>query len=670
MRSGKKFKKRFIEAEDICRFSITSSAVLSPNEKKTAITIENVSDDKRKYFSRIHMADNTTGEVVPFTFGEVNDRGVMWSPDGAQFAFVSTRNKKSGIYLMSVSGGSERLLLEMDGSFTGLCWTPDGKEIVFQFRFNDSHSEKDETKKKEAPLFRHITRLFYRLDGSGFLPKDRFHIWKVDIESGKAVQLTKGKHDEMSPSISSNGKLICFVSNRSKDPDLETLKDDLFTVGIDGGKEKKIPAPAGPKSSPSFSPDSKKIAYLGHTNTDDAWGVTNFHVWTVGVHGKPAAKDIIPKFDRMAIDVTIGDIGDAFSQPSPVWTPDGKRLYFCASDMGCTHIFYVPAKGGLPTRVTKKECHIKGYSFGKTRRKIAAVVSNLKTPGEISVFPSSYEGDKKAHVISSPCKSLLSGIDSPVIKEVRFKAYDGTELQGWLVTPPSFSKTKKYPGVLEIHGGPRTQYGFTYYHEMLYLASRGYVVFYTNPRGGQGRGETFAGTIVGDWGTIDYSDCMAAADYLSDLPYVNTKKIGVTGGSYGGYMTNWIIGHTNRFKAAVTQRSVVDLRSFFGSSDIGYDLKQEFLGTPWTAEETYTRCSPITYAKNIKTPLLIIHSEQDLRCSIEQAEQLFVMLKLMKKTVEFVRFPEEPHGLSRHGRPDRRIARLELIAKWFKRYLK
>ena len=205
---------------------------------------------------------------------------------------------------------------------------------------------------------------------------------------------------------------------------------------------------------------------------------------------------------------------------------------------------------------------------------------------------------------------------------------------------------------------------------MLYLASKGYVVFYTNPRGGGGRGETWAGTIIGDWGTIDYQDCMAAADYLEKLPYVNARKTGVTGGSYGGYMTNWMVGQTDRFKAAVTQRSVVDLTSFVGTSDMGYDLYREFGGQPWEVPETYERCSPITYAKKIKTPLLIIHSEQDLRCSIEQAEQLFVTLKLMKKKVEMVRFPEEPHGLSRHGRPDRRIARLEWILKWFDRYLK
>jgi dipeptidyl aminopeptidase/acylaminoacyl peptidase len=205
---------------------------------------------------------------------------------------------------------------------------------------------------------------------------------------------------------------------------------------------------------------------------------------------------------------------------------------------------------------------------------------------------------------------------------------------------------------------------------MQFLAANGYVVFYTNPRGGSGRGETWADAIAGGWGDLDYKDCMAAADWMEQQKFIDKKRLGVTGGSYGGYMTNWIIGHTNRFKAAVTQRSVVELKSFFGSSDVGWSLAREFDGTPWKNSANYKKCSPLTYFEKVKTPILILHNERDLRCNIEQAEQMFTMLKYLGKTVEFVRFPEEFHGLSRHGRPDRRLARLNWILKWFKRYLK
>jgi dipeptidyl aminopeptidase/acylaminoacyl peptidase len=670
MRAKKKIRKRLIEAEDICRLNVVTSAAISPDEKKIVYAVETTADDRRKYFSHIYMADIASGELRQYTFGEVSDRGLVWSPDGTMIAFVSTRNKKTGIYIMAAEGGAEQKVLEMDGSFSGLKWTPDSKELIYQFRYNDSHYIADEKKKKEAPLYRHITRLWYRLDGAGWLPKDRFHIWKIDLARGKTVQLTKGKYDEHAPTVSPDGKRIAFVSNRSKNPDLDSMNDDLFVMPVTGGKERKIPTPTGPVAFPSFSPDGKKLAYLGHDRPDDAWGVANFSIWTVGVSGKPAAKDIIPKFDRQVYDQTIGDLGESFGEQAPDWTPDGKRIYFFSADTGKTHIFYVSSRGGLPTRVTRTNCHVKGFSLNGKMKKIAAVVSDLKTPGDLHVMPATYNGDSRTSRLTNLNKELWAGINMPRVREVWFKGYDGTALQGWLATPPKLNRKRKYPGILEIHGGPTAQYGFTFYHEMLYLASKGYVVFYTNPRGGGGRGETWAESIVGDWGSIDYQDCMAAADYLDKLPYVNSKRTGVTGGSYGGYMTNWMVGHTNRFRAAVTQRSVVDLKSFVGTSDMGYELYREFEGQPWTNPEAYERCSPLTYAKKIKTPLLIIHSEQDLRCGMEQAEQLFVTLKLMKKTVELVRFPEEPHGLSRHGRPDRRVARLEWIVRWFDRYLK
>ena len=665
-----KMKKRLLEAADICRLNVITSVALSPDETKVAYTVENVSDDNRKYYSRLFVAEIAGGEGRQYTFGDNSDHSPVWSPDGSQIAFVSSRNKKSGIYIIPFAGGAEKKIIEEEGSFSGLNWTPDGKELVYAFRYNDSHDITDEKEKKEPPVYRHITRLFYRLDGLGYVPKDRYHIWKVDIATGKAGQLTKGKHDEALPNVSPDGKWIVFVSNRSANPDLYNMLDDLFIMPINGGREKKIKTPRGPKTAPLFSPDSKTIAYIGHDNPDDGWGVTNAHIWTVGISGRPAAKDLLTKFDRHAYDTTIGDIGEGLHSGSMFWAPDGKKIYFSSSDLGSTHVFYVSHRGGLPTRVTHRNCHVRGFAMNGKGKTIAAVISDLNTITDLQIMPPVFQGDKKAKTLAAPNKELLAKINWPRTKEVWFKGHDGMDLQGWLVTPPGFSSTKKYPAILEIHGGPRAQYGFTFFHEMLLLATKGYVVFYTNPRGGTGRGETFADAITGCWGEIDYLDCMAAADYLEKLPYVNRRKMGVTGGSYGGFMTNWIVGHTNRFRAAVTQRSVVNLESFFGSSDLGYDLKNEFKGVPWKDRETYLKYSPLTYAPNVKTPLLIIHSENDLRCNIEQAEELFATLMVLKKKVEFVRFPGEPHGLSRHGRPDRRIARLNWILKWFDKYLK
>ena len=670
MAAGKKSKKRYIEAEDICRFRVVQYTAISPDENLVVYNVETVSEDKRKYFSHLYVYDRRSGETRQFTRGEISDQAPVFSPDGSQIAFISTRDKKTGLYVMPTAGGAERLVLQKEGMFLEPVWTPDGRSLVYSFIYNDSHAIEDEKKKKEAPLYRHITRLYYRWDGMGFRPQDSFHIYSVEVESGRETQLTNSKYDDLMPSVSPDGRQIVYMSNHSRNPDLDGLRGDLFLVSIKGGKIKKIPTPDGPVWMPVFSPDGKKIAYFGHDNPMDAWGVTNFHLWTVGVNGKPKARDLVPKFDRHTFDRTAYDLGGGPENMAPVWSADSRRIYFQATDTGNTHIFYVPARGGLPTRVTGRDCHVKAFGLNGKTKTITAVVSDLKNPRQLILIPTVYQGDKKAELIADPNKKLMAGIKQGQARCVWFKAHDKFDLQGWLVTPPNFNRKKKYPAILEIHGGPRVQYGNSYFHEMRYLAAQGYVVFYTNPRGGNGRGQTFAESIVADWGGIDYDDIMAAADYLENLPYVNGKKMGVTGGSYGGYMTNWVIGHTDRFRAAVTQRSVYNLNNFLGSSDIGFNLHREFDGHPWENPETYHRCSPSSYVKNIKTPLLVIHSEKDIRSGIEQGENLFATLKLLNKKVEMVRFPEESHGLSRHGRPDRRIARLEWIVKWFNKFLK
>ncbi len=666
----KKIKKAAITAEDLYRLRLATGVSISPDEKRTAYTVERMDEKDRKYYTNIFMLDVTSGVSTQFTHGNQVDGQPVWSTDGSQMAFVSSRDKKTGIYVMPANGGAERKLLEIEGSISNLQWTPDDKSLVFGLQYADSHFIEDEKRKKEAPVCRHITRLFFRLDGVGYLPTHRTQVFALDVDTAKLRQITKGKRDNEMPHVSPDGKSVVYVSNRAKNEDLDSLYHDLFVVPFKGGKEKKVPTTAGPIYSPRFSPDCKKIAYLGHDNPRDAWGVTNIHVWSVGVNGSPAAKDLMPKFDRMAFDQSIGDTGDVHGGGTVLWSGDGKRLFFISSDTGATNLYSIPAGGGKPTRLFKGKVHVKGFSVNGTTKTAAFVNADLNNPGEIVTCPTKWEGEKKATVHTNLNPFLERDVALGKTKEVWIKSFDGTEIQGWLVTPPNFKAGKRYPAILEIHGGPRTQYAFTFFHEMQYLAAKGYVVLYTNPRGGSGRGETWAEAIAGGWGDLDYKDCMAAADWLEKQKFVDAKRIGVTGGSYGGYMTNWIIGHTDRFKAAVTQRSVVDLVTFVGSSDCGYELSREFDGWPWTNLENFVKCSPITYFKNVKTPVLIVHSEQDLRCNIEQAEQMFVKLKVLGKKVEMVRFPEEPHGLSRHGRPDRRIARLNWIKDWFDKYLK
>lgn len=662
--------RRAITADDLFTLKIATSVSLSPDERKVGYTVEQIDYENNKYYTNIYMQDIVGGRTTQFTHGQYADGRPIWSPDGSQIAFVSTRDKKSGIYVIPAEGGAEKKVFEAEALIGEPIWHPDGKHLVMALRYRDAHFIKDEKKKQEPPVYRHITRLFYRLDGLGFLPQDPWQVYALNIKTGLLRKITSGKRDNYSPTLSPDGKLVAYVSNRAKDPDLDSLRDDLFVIPFRGGKERLIPTPAGPIAGLVFSPKGKSIAYIGHANPDDAWGVTNLHVWTVGVSGGPKARDLMPKFDRMAVDQSITDLEDVHDKALLDWSADGKRLFFLSSDTGTTNLYYVPASGGKPTRIFKGKCHIKGFSVNGKTEKAALVHAGLSNPGEIMTCPTHYSGEKKTKTHTDLNPQLRTTIKLGRARDLMFQSFDGTEVQGFLVTPPFFKPGRKYPAILEIHGGPRTQYAYSFFHEMQLLAAQGYVVLYTNPRGGSGRGETWADAIAGGWGDLDYKDCMAAADYLEALKYVDAKRIGVTGGSYGGWMTNWIIGHTHRFKAAVTQRSVTDLISFTGSSDIGYAGSREFDGFPWTNKANYEKCSPIYYMEKVKTPVLIIHNERDLRCHIEQAEQMFVKLKVLGKTVEFVRFPDEPHGLSRHGRPDRRKARLEWILKWFGRYLK
>jgi dipeptidyl aminopeptidase/acylaminoacyl peptidase len=296
---------------------------------------------------------------------------------------------------------------------------------------------------------------------------------------------------------------------------------------------------------------------------------------------------------------------------------------------------------------------------------IASIISSSTKLAELHVST----GTGKPKQLTRLNKEF-DGIAIQKPEEIIVKSDDGYPIHAWILKPPDFNPKKKYPSILEIHGGPRAQYGNSFFHEMQYLAAKGYVVYYGNPRGGQGYGRKHAEVIINAWGTVDYDDCMALAYHMAKQPYIDCRKMGVTGGSYGGYMTNWIVTHTNMFAAAVTQRSVVNFISFYGASDIGFALDREIKGNPWDNFDSWWEMSPIKHVANVRTPLLISHSEQDLRCPIEQGEQLYIALKKLGRKVEMIRFPDEPHGLSRCGRPDRRIARLEWIAKWFDKYLK
>jgi len=319
-------------------------------------------------------------------------------------------------------------------------------------------------------------------------------------------------------------------------------------------------------------------------------------------------------------------------------------------------------------RVTGGQRRISALTISGDGTRIAYVAATATNPGDI--FVADLDGGNE-HQLTHLNRDFLSGFALTEPEEFRVPSLsDGAEIHAWVLKPPGFDPTRKYPLILQIHGGPHTMYGHAFMHEFHAMAAAGYVVVFPNPRGSTGYGEDFARCTQAAWGEKDMPDVMAAVDWVIAQGYVDEHRLGVTGGSYGGFMTNWIIGHTDRFRAAVTQRCLSNLHSFYGTSDIGFGFGEyQFDGNAWEQHERYMRLSPITYVQNMKTPLLIIQQEEDYRTPMEQAEQLFISLKKLGREVEFVRFPGEGHNLSRTGQPKHRVERLDFMLNWFDKHL-
>jgi dipeptidyl aminopeptidase/acylaminoacyl peptidase len=662
-----------IRADDLYRFQAISGAEMSPDGARVIFAVERVDRDSEKKYSNLWVAP--TDRVAPrqFTYGDQRDTGPQWSPDGSQIAFVSNRGdeKQAQVYLIPVDGGEARPLTKLKGSIGAFRWSPDGKRLVCGFRKQDADAaerDSDPHKKELGVVARHITRVHFKYDGAGMLPSERTHLWTINARTGSAKQLTDGDvYDESSPAWSPDGGSIAFVSNRSDDPDFTPEEVGIYVVPAEGGEMRQIDTPVGGVALPSYSPDGEWIAYFGREGRGDWWKHTRLYV--VPSDGSAAPRCLTDDHDLQLGDVTLGDLaGFPAANPPPQWSPDGSALYVAGSKHGSTGLYAVSFADGALTKLSDGVGVHEGISLSADATVCAHIDPTMDDLGQVSVLSMSTGAKRRLTRFND---SLFRARDLGEVEEVWCKGPDDNDLQGWIMTPPDFDPSRQYPSILEIHGGPLAQYGHRFMHEFRFLAAQGYVVTFCNPRGGQGYGEEHAKAIWNDWGGPDYDDVMAWTDLMTTKPYIDTTRMGVTGGSYGGFMTAWIIGHTRRFKAAVVQRPVTNFISMWGSSDMNW-VFQQIMGDvpPWEGLENYWRQSPMKYIGGAKTPTLVIHSEQDLRCAIEQGEQLFVALKSLGVDTEMVRFPDEPHGLSRGGRTDRRIARLNHIVRWFDRYLK
>ncbi|MBE2199590.1 MAG: S9 family peptidase [Anaerolinea sp.] len=679
-----KRKQSLVTAEDLYRFEHITDARISPDGRFVITAIRRIDRKTEKKYSNLWLFPTAGGAPRQFTYGDQSDGSPRWSPDGRHIAFLSNRKdeKQPQIYLIPLDGGEARPLTTLKGQIASFDWSPDGKQFVCVLRQPEAEElarEKDEQKKKLGIAARHYaTRTFFKLDGAGYQPEtERWHIWTINAHTGKATQLTSGAvHDQADPAWSPDGQWIAYVANQSDDPDLQPDRVDLYVMSADGRTTRRLPTPIGPKAAPSWSPDGRWIAYIGVEGEGLWW--KNSSLWVIPSDADDAAvtavaddaRNLTAAADLHVAHVTSSDTGTGQMMP-PTWSADGQTLYFQASRHGDTALMAVSWRGDAVTidRVLDTPGTVECFTGSATMTQIAYVLSTLTDPGQLYLFNTNTRQQRK---LSNLNEKWLHRLELGKIEEVWFAARDGYQLHGWILFPPGFDPSQTYPSILQIHGGPHVQYGRSFMHEFFYLAAQGYVVYFSNPRGGQGYGDAHTQAIANAWGTVDYDDVLDWANYMRQQPYIDPQRMGVTGGSYGGYMTNLIIGRSKLFKAAVTQRSLSNLISMWGSSDFNWAFQQTYGDDkpPFANIDAYWDGSPLKYIGACTTPTLVIHSQMDQRVAQEQGEQVYVALKTLGIDTELVLFPDEPHGLSRNGRTDRRIARLNHILRWFDKYLK
>ncbi|GMV37815.1 MAG: acyl-peptide hydrolase [Fimbriimonadales bacterium] len=668
--------RRPIAAEDLLELVYLGDPQLSPDTKKIAFCHKTVDKEKNKYRTHIWVSDVETGASRQFTFGEESEGSPRWSPDGKYLAFVAAREKpKAQIYLLPTDGGEAFKLTDLEeGSIAGIEWSPDSTRIAFAFRPTAPEwTEKAQKEREEKGLStppRIITDIWYRLDGDGYFVDQHHQLHVVDLATREVKKLTDERYGAQDFCWAPDGKRLCFVVNRSPEPSETPQLDDLMILDVDTGAESKLEGlPEGPKHAPAWSKDGTRIAYVGHLNEQDWWSGYNNRIYVADASGQGASDLFGTQHDYSVGGSVLGDSREASFGAKVFWSKDGTRLFFSLDQHGSTHVCSIPAEGG------ELRFHTEGrglWEVGDTdgAGTFALTVASATRPAEVAV--AKLDGDDLQ-------VRTLTDFNGPLFEQLAvcepepfwIESEPGQKVHGWVLKPHGFEQGKRYPCALEIHGGPHAQYGETFFHEFQLLAAQGYVVVYSNPRGSRGYGEAHTRAISGDWGNADYVDLMAVADHAASLPFVDPSRMAVMGGSYGGYMTNWIVGHTDRFRTAITDRSVVSLLSFAGTCDFAFIPDTEWKGNAWDEIEDLWRQSPLKYAKNVKTPTLIIHSEGDLRCPIEQAEQLFSAFKRLGVETKFVRYPlSTSHGLSRSGPPDLRLHRLGQIVDWLDKYLK
>ena len=641
---------RNIEIKDLRKFVFISDPQTSPDGSRVAYVQTSVDYENDGYIKHIWLHDVASEKNSQFTYGEGKDNFPRWSPDGNRLLFLSSGRQpesKTQLYVIGIGGGEARLITDLETGVSTPKWNPDGKTILFSSRVWEPEKPKSDVVV--------VKRILFKLNGVGMFAGKRVHLFTVKAADGKPRQVTKGEFDTSAYAWSPNGKEIAYATNMEDDQDTSYIKD-IYVMTSKGGEARKVTTSIHSVSDISWS--GHGLAFLGHDF--HAKGATNTDIW-IKSPLESEAVNITDGFDRRVGGGMGSDL--RFSTPGlgPIWGPKGEYIYFLAGDVPHSNLYRVKRATHDVEQVTEG-ITLDGFSYSEDFEVLSYNAMSAIEPCEL------YVNGKKVTKVN---ERHLNNLRLSAPEMYTWNNELGDDIHGWVMMPQDYVEGEKYPTILQIHGGPLGIYGDGIYQEFQLMIASGYCVIYTNPRGSAGYGEEYGATLNGRHGTVDYTDVMHfTRDAIKRFPFIDSSRLGVTGGSYGGYLTNWIITQTDMFKAGVACRSTCNRLSHHGYSDFGFNHGPSGnMGYPWRDEDKLLSQSPIRYAKNVKTPLLFIHSENDLRCAVQQAEEFFVALMELSVDTELVRFPDENHELSRSGKPKHREERFRHILRWFDKYL-